>query len=148
MNQTRAESAHKLYSWVDSSAGEYTTVIDGFLEEDDEKYSEIVEMLQDANEHLDDAFEILDETILDPENVEFDGDGTAEFTSSVPEVEINSVNSHLREALSAVESSQKAVENRPEVISVTLGVHENATAALEYIHSDTEYMCELARNMQ
>jgi len=146
--ETSAEFASDLYSHLDSSGGDYNDVLEqlGKCTQTDEIES-IQNSIQTADRTLTNAFELLDEVIL--EASEFDG-VHGRFTRDV-KTEVRDVADYLDDAVDAVENALNESQNISEdTISndFKFGVHTDPESALKYLYGDVKHMRDLAFEME
>lgn len=144
---TSAEFASDLYSHLDSSGGDYTDIIDQLKNCDQESVGEIIESIEQADEQLTEAFEILDEDILNA--IEYNR-SQGEFTGDV-ETEVREVSDLLEGAENYVESALKDSQDLEETAvsdDFKFGVHTDPESALQYLYGDIKHMKEMAFEME
>lgn len=147
-SETAAEFASDLFSHLDSSAGDYSDMETelGRCEQTD-SVQKVSSQLQSADNHLTEAFNLLDDVVL--EAVEFQ-DGNGEFTRNV-EGEVRQVAQLLSSAEDCVSRALREAENieRSAVYDgFKFGVHTDVVSAIQYILGDVQRMAEVAREAE
>lgn len=153
MNNTKtpAEFASKLYSYLDSSGGDYHELLSELDElEQTRQVQEITDNIENADDLLSEVFNILDNTIL--QEIEYNDsiDSDARFNEEADiGNEIQTVVNKLSEAVDLIHDSVKTAQNIDlEPDDFKFGVHTDIESALSYLDSDIEAMEMFAEEMK
>lgn len=157
-SETAAEYANDLYSWLESSGGDYNDILAELRQNpprvslephEREQYQHLIDYIQSADAALEEAFEILDSHIVTESTIAYDGNGHAEFHQEV--LDSSAVESVALKTTEAVDNLQNALARLDEInssIPVSFGAHKTARSALQYLHGESTHISQLADEMQ
>lgn len=149
---TAAEHAQKLYNYLDSSAGDYSEVIEELESADvspvdNSTLKTVVLNIQDANNRLEDCFNRLDTQLLTDETVSYKS-GSMFFTDEISLSDLRDVKSNTEKALKLIEAALSLLQNmNTEKVQIKFGVYSEAEDAVSYLKSDLEFMNQLASQL-
>lgn len=142
--ETAAEYAHELYSYLDSSAGDYNDLLEELRPyESSESVHEVANRLSEADQLLTHAFETLDEVLSD---ASFDED-PPKFTSDTSE-ELATIARFLSSAEDALAEVEEEAADASVDSDFKFGAYTTVERAFQYVYSDTEHMRYLAEQMR
>lgn len=143
------DSATELYSHLDSSAGDFSTMeeqLEISVEQTD-SVEKARQKLKQADELQTESFTILDETVL--EAVSY-SNGSASYDKDVKS-EIREIHNKLSKSVDLIMDALNIVESNnidDESTGFKFGAYSKPSDAIRYILSDAQYMEDVSKNMK